>query len=220
MRRRRFLSGVAALPGIGLGPAASACRLFPADVADRYVAWHNDKKIGWQAIAFQRAPGQFVVTIEMEMEFASLAIGPFSYRHESREVWTTGWLQALESRTRIDKRVLVVNAERRAGSLLVDGSDVRPYRLSTYVVPSNLWHRDSRLVDALIDVENGNILRVQPRFVGKENLVQGGISVEASRYSIRGQLDREAWYDADCVLLRWDLPLTGGGWINFKREGS
>lgn len=217
MQRRRFLTGSAALAGMGLGPAASACRLFPADVADRYVAWHGSKPVGWQAIGFERESGQFVVDVKMEMEFESPAFGPVSYRHACREVWKTGWLQALASRTHIGARVLVVDAERRAGSLVVDGSDVRPYRLSSYIVPSNLWHRDSRLVDAFIDVENGEIRRVQPRFVGKEILGEG---VQASHYSIRGQLDREAWYDADCVLVRWDLPLSDGGWISFRREKS
>lgn len=218
MQRRWFLTGSAALAGIGLGPAASACRLFPADVVDRYVAWQGDRKVGWQAFTFEREPGQFVVDVKMEMDFQSPELGAFSYRHESREVWKTGWLQALESRTRIDAREQVVHAERQSGSLMVNGSDVRPYRLSTYIVPSSLWHRDSRLVDTFIDVENGNIRFVRPRFAGKETLAQGGGVVEANRYSIRGQLHREAWYDADCVLVRWDLPLTGGGWINFKRE--
>jgi len=220
MQRRRFLTGSAALAGIGLGPVAVACRLFPADAADRYEAWQGDAPIGWQAIAFKREAGQFVVDVKMEMEFESPDFGPVHYRHESREIWKAGWLEGLASRTHIGTRVLVVNAERRAGALLVDGSDVRAYRLSSYIVPSNLWHRDSRLVDAFIDVENGAIRRVQPRFVGKETLGGFADHVEASHYSIRGQLDREAWYDADCVLVRWDLPLSGGGWINFRRQKS
>jgi hypothetical protein len=61
---------------------------------------------------------------------------------------------------------------------------------------------------------------VQPSFVGNEALAQGGGVVEASRYSIRGQLAREAWYDADCVLVRWDLPLSAGGWVSFRRQMS
>jgi hypothetical protein len=220
MQRRRFLSGSAALTGMGLGRDAWACRLFPADVRDRYVAWQGDKKVGWQTFSFQRESGQFVADIKMEVDFITAESGAVSYRHVSREVWKTGWLQALESRTRIGTREQVVHAQRRDGSLVVGGSDVRPYRLSTYIVPSSLWHRDSRLVDALIDVENGMIRLVQPSFVGNEALAQGGGVVEASRYSIRGQLAREAWYDADCVLVRWDLPLSAGGWVSFRRQMS
>ena len=107
---------------------------------------------------------------------------------------------------------------REAGSLQVTGSDVRPFQFSTYVIPSNLWHRDSRLVEAFIDVERGNILSVRPRYLGKETLEQGGGVVEAHRYALRGQIDREAWYDSDCVLVRWDLPVAGGDWISFRRE--
>jgi hypothetical protein len=221
MRRRRFLIGSAALAAGGLVPAsAMARRLFPADVTDRYEAWQGQSVIGRQQFSFSREPGRFLVEVQMDMRFELPGKGVISYSHESREVWETGWLHGLDSRTRIDGRIQEVHAERNLGSLLVAGSDAGSFQVSTYLVPSNLWHRDSRLVDAFIDVENGSIRLVRPRYVGKETLQQSGGTVEAHRYSIRGQLDREAWYDADCVLVRWDLPLAGGGWINFRREMS
>ncbi len=221
MRRRRFLICSAALAAGGLVPAsAMARRLFPADATDRYVVWQGQSVIGRQQFSFRREPGRFVVDVQMDMRFELSAKGVISYSHECREVWQTGWLHALDSRTRIDGRIQEVHAERNLGSLMIDGSDVRPFQLSTYIVPSNLWHRDSRLVDTFIDVENGNILLVRPRYVGKEALQQSGAVVEADHYTIRGQIDREAWYDTDCVLVRWDLPLEDGGWINFRRETS
>ena len=221
MRRRRFLIGSAALAAGTLAPApAMARRLFPDGVTDRYLAWQGQNVIGRQQFAFRREPGRFVVDGQMDMRFESSAKGVIRYSHESREVWQTGWLQRLDSSTRIDGRIQEVHAERDGGSLVVDGSDVRRFQVSTYLVPSNLWHRDSRLVDAFIDVENGSIRLVRTRFVGKQSLQQSGTLVEADHYTIRGQIDREAWYDADCVLVRWDLPLEDGGWINFRRETS
>ncbi len=221
MRRRRFLICSAAFAAGGLASTpATARRLFPADVTDAYEAWQGERKVGRQQFSFRREPGRFVVDVQMNMRFELPGKGVISYSHESRESWETGWLHGLDSRTRMDGRVREVHAERNLGSLLVAGSDVGPFQVSTYLVPSNLWHRDSRLVDAFIDVENGSIRLVRPRYVGKETLQQSGGTVEAHRYSIRGQLDREAWYDADCVLVRWDLPLAGGGWINFRREMS
>ena len=71
-----------------------------------------------------------------------------------------------------------------------------------------------------IDVEKGNIRPVRTRYIGKQILQQSGGSVEAHRYSMRGQLDREAWYDVDCVLVRWDLPLADGQWISIRRTMS
>jgi len=221
MGRRRFLIGSAALAaGALVSTPAAARRLFPAGVTDRYVAWQGKRMIGRQQFSFRREPGRFLVDAQVDMRFESSAKGVIGYSHESREVWETGWLQRLDSRTRIDQRLQEVRAERNGGSLMVDGSDVGPFQISTYLVPSNLWHRDSRLVNAFIDVENGSIRLVRPRYVGKQTLQQSGGTVEAQHYSIRGQLNREAWYDADCVLVRWDLPLEDGGWINFRLETS
>ena len=221
MRRRRFLTRTPALLGVSLVPAtAVARRLFPADVTDSYVAWQGGRAVGRQEIAFTREPGRFLVDGKVEMRFVAPGAGEVSYQHESREAWETGWLHSLDSRTLINDRVQEVHAERRGFALMVEGSDVRPFQVTTYVVPSNLWHRDSRLVDAFIDVESGSIRFVRPRYAGKETLKQGGSVVEAHRYKMRGQMDRDAWYDADCVLVRWDLPVAGGEWISFRREKS
>lgn len=221
MRRRRFLTRSAALAGASLVPAAaSARRLFPAGVTDRYVAWQGERAIGRQEFAFVRESGRFIVKAKTGIRFVVPGGREVSYEHESREAWDTGWLHALDSRTRTDARLQEVHAERRSGALMVEGSDVTPFQVTTYIVPSNLWHRDSRLVDAFIDVESGRIQFVRPRYVGKETLQQGGAVVEAHRYALRGQIDREAWYDADCVLVRWDLPLSSGGWISFRREAA
>lgn len=219
MRRRRFLTGSSMLAAAGFAPSlALACRFFPADVTDRYVAWQAQRAVGRQVITFTREPGRFLVDVRTGMRFTVPGIGEISYEHESRETWNTGWLHALDSRTLIDGRVQEVHAERRGASLMVEGTDIRRFQISTYVVPSSLWHRDSRLVEAFIDVERGNILSVRPRYLGKETLEQGGGVVEAHRYALRGQIDREAWYDSDCVLVRWDLPVAGGDWISFRRE--
>lgn len=197
-----------------------ARRLFPADVTDRYVAWQGARAVGRQEIVFTREPGRFVVDAKVGMQFVAPGIGDVSYEHESREAWETGWLHSFDSRTRIDGRVQEVHAERRNFALMVNGSEVSPFQVTTYVVPSNLWHRDSRLVEAFIDVESGNIRFVRPRYAGRETLQQSGGVVQAHHYTIRGQMVREAWYDADCVLVRWDLPVSGGGWISFQRESS
>jgi len=221
MRRRRFLTGSAALVGTGLAPTpAMARRLFPADLTDRYVAWLGDRAVGEQEISFKRASGRFIVQVKIALQFTAPEAGDVSYAHESQEVWQTGRLHGLTSQTHIDGRAQTVTAQRQSGALMVDGSEVNPFQVTTYLVPSSLWHRDSRLVDVFLDVESGGVLFVRPRYAGKETLHQGGGEVDAHRYTIRGQLNRESWYDADCVLVRWDLPLSAGDWISFRRESS
>jgi hypothetical protein len=221
MRRREFLTSFSALVVGSLAPATGfARRLFPADVTDRFVARQGDDEIGRQQFSFQRQSGRFVVDARLEMRFRLSGKGTISYYHESREIWDTGWLHGLASETRIDGQTQRVHAERDHGTLRVEHDGDQPFQLSTYVVPSNLWHRDTRLVDTLIDVENGSVRLVRPRFAGKEEIRLGDRVVEASHYTIRGQLDRDAWYDPDCALVRWDLPLIDGGWISFQRDVS
>lgn len=219
MRRRRLLAGPALLAAAAAMPgSASACRLFPDGVMDRYRAWQAGVEVGGERISMTRETGRFVVDVDIGMRFSMPGDGAVDYRHESREIWDTGWLHALESRTRLGAREQYVSAERNSGALMVTGSDVRPYQVSTYVVPSSLWHRDSRLVEAFIDVESGDIRFVRPRYVGREVLEQGGVRVQAHHYRLRGALNRDAWYDADCALVRWERPVAGGDRISFRLE--
>lgn len=219
MQRRGFLSAAALLTVAASTPLpASACRLFPADVTDRYRATQAGAEIGRQSIAFRRETGRFVVDVEVGMEFVMPGAGTLEYRHECREVWDTGWLHALASRTRIGERERYVEARRRRGALAVKGSEIRSYQVSTYVVPSSLWHRDSRLVEAFIDAESGNLRFVRPRFVGRERLDQSGTELEANHYRMRGQLNLDAWYNSDCALVRWDRPIAGGDGISFRLQ--
>ena len=216
MHRRRLLTAAALLPAGALAAGrVSACRLFPADLTDRYRALQAGAEVGRQSIVFRRETGRFVVEVEVGIRFVLPGVGAVDYSHECREIWDTGWLHALDSRTRIGGRERYVEARRRKGALFVNGSEVRAYQISTYVVPSSLWHRDSRLVEAFIDVESGDLRFVRPRYVGSERLEQGGAALEANHYRMRGQLNLDAWYDGDCALVRWDRPVAGGDGISF-----
>ena len=219
MRRRRFLASTLVLGAAGLAtPGAGARRLFPAGITDRYVVRQGEKAVGRQEFVFRRGADGFTVESSVGMRFVSPELGETTYEHEAREVWGAGWLQRLESHTRIGAVRKDVRATREAGSLRVSGSEIRSFQFTTYVVPSNLWHRDSRLVEAFIDVESGRLISSRPRYAGKQRLRQGGGEVEAHHYTLRGQLERDAWYDADCVLVRWDLLLAGDGRLSFRRE--
>lgn len=219
MRRRRLLTSSAALAGgLVASPAATACRLFPADVTERYLAFQGEEIIGWQRFDFRRESGRFVVESRIEMTYRSLGGVPVDYSLETEEVWRTGWLHELRSRIRIGGRTRWVTARRSDGAMVVETGGGRRLEFGSYVVPSNLWHRDTRLVDVLLDVEVGRLRYVKARRVADDVLEQDGQRIEASRYAIRGQIDRDAWYDANCALVRWALPLDGGARIEFEQQ--
>ncbi len=107
----------------------------------------------------------------------------------------------MSSDTEDDGRRYRLRAERRDGIFqgTVNGS---AFTVSGYIIPSSLWHRDTPVSEALFDTIDGMVKVVRARFIGRDRVPVGGKPVEAKHYRLRGQIQRELWYDADCGLVR------------------
>lgn len=220
MRRRALLAGGGwlALGAPVASRAGGLCRLFPGGVVDEYIGYRDDLPVAHQRFVFERQDGQFVVTSDMDMSFPTRTGERREYAHRCREVWRTGRLHELDSETRANERRLRVHGRRNREGLLVRAEGRTPINFTTYMVPSNLWHRDTRLVQALLDVEEGIMRQVRPTHVAEEELVQAGERLRANRYDIAGQINRVAWYAEDCSLVRWAWPFEDGSRILFVRQ--
>ncbi len=205
MRRRRFLEfGIAAVvaPASLLpGPAAGACPVFPADGELDFLVLRDGVAIGSHRIRFARAAGRFVVRSDIEFETAPPGARPARYVHHAEEVWVGGWLHAVVSDTDDDGRRTRLRAERRDGIFqgTINGS---AFTASGYLIPSSLWHRDTPASEVLFDVVDRRLKVVHPRFIVRDWVPVGGKPVEAKRYALRGQIQRDLRYDADCNLVR------------------
>lgn len=208
---RRDTIGFGTALGLGaLLPApAMACRLFPRSSTDRYGAYQDETQVGSQWFEFSRSSGQIVVTSELDIRYRDHAGATVSLFHRAREAWHRGWLNAFSAKTRYSDREIRIEAySLEQGILSVESSDSDvTLQVSGYVVPSSLWHRDSRLVNRLIDLVDGRVKLVQVYYAGKDLLPHDGGAIVATHYRVRGEINRDAWYSNNCQLLRTLMPL-------------
>ena len=208
MQRRRLLQLTgAALVGVLLpGAAAQACRVFPPDGETDFMALSHGTVVGRHRIRFSHAGGRFVVRSDVEIETGPPGAPRFRFVHHAEEVWVDGWLHGVVSDTEDDGRRYRLRAERRDG--IFQGSvNGLAFTVSGYIIPSSLWHRDTPASEALFDTVDGMVKVVRPRLVGRERVPVGGKPVggkpvEAKHYALRGRIERDLWYDADCNLVR------------------
>ena len=66
------------------------------------------------------------IAVEYVVKVAFLTV--FRYELSLREVWSNGMLQSVRATTNNNGKTEFMSAERRDGSLLVNGSRVKPYR--------------------------------------------------------------------------------------------
>lgn len=210
MNRRDTIGLGTALGLVALLPAsAGACRLFPKNSTELYGAYQNGTQVGSQWFQFSRSSGQILVTSELDFRYRDHDGATFSFFHRARETWNRGWLNAFSAKTRYGDREVSIEARSiEQGILSVESSDSDvTLQVSGYVVPSSLWHRDSRLVNRLIDLVDGRVKLVRVYYAGKDLLPQDGGAIVATHYRVRGEIDRDAWYSDKCQLLRTLMPL-------------
>jgi hypothetical protein len=219
MNRREILgSGGALSLGAVLPRYAGACRLFPVDSVERYAAYQKGVEVGAQRFEFFRKSGRFMVDRELELEYRDHGNRAVSFFHRAREVWRQGWLDAFSSATRVGDRKIEIDARSvEHGMLSVESNEFdATLHVSGYVVPSSLWHRDSRLVNRLIDLVDGRVKLVKVHYAGKDLLPDdAGVKV-GSHYRIRGELVRDTWYGEDCRLLRVRAPVEDAEPLTFE----
>ncbi len=203
MQRRRLLqlTGAALAGALLPGARAQACRVFPPDGEVDFMALRHGRVVGRHRIRFSRAGGRFVVRSDVEIETGPPGAPLFRFVHHAEEVWVDGWLHAVVSDTEDDGRRYRLRAERRDGIFqgIVNGM---AFTVSGYIIPSSLWHRDTPASETLFDTVDGMVKAVGPQLVGRERVPVGGKPVEAKHYALRGQIQRDLWYDADCNLVR------------------
>ncbi|MEX0758915.1 MAG: DUF6134 family protein [Tistlia sp.] len=180
--RRRLLvqaaAGGAALCG-GLPSARAA-----SDRDLRFRCLWQGSEIGEHRVAFRAEADRLVVETYIEITAKVLFFTVFSLRHEAREVWQGGRLQAVVARTQSEGRSLEVAGEAVGDGFRVVGKD-GPFLAAGHLLTSDaLW--DSRIVEAarLIDVQHGGEIGLVTKRLGKASVETPRGRIRATRHRI------------------------------------
>ena len=217
-RRESFcLGGLLAVSALTPG-VVQARRLFPADSTDQYRVFQNSVSVGSQSLNFFHGDSGLVVATQMNLNYRNDAGKSVSFAHSARETWVSGWLHAFDSTTRHGDHAISVEARTvERATLLVNSSEAEfPQHISGYMVPGNLWHRDSRLHNVVMDMVDGRAKLVKVFYDGKEQLPSSTGAQVTTHYRIRGEFNRDAWYTEDCRLARMTWPLRGAAPLSFE----
>ncbi len=203
------LSGALALAAAVTPSPALARRVFPEDGASEFLVLRNDVVIGKRTLSVSRASGDLVVRQDIEFRVGPKGAAIDSFEQHSEEIWRDGWLHAVVSDTEDNGALWRVRAERIEGIFqgLVNGL---AFTVSGYPITSTLWHRDTWSQQALLDVTDARIKLIRGHKLGEVALALPGGRIRATRYAIRGEINRDVWYDSDCRLVRVSQPLRDG----------
>jgi hypothetical protein len=220
LSRRQFtrmvsagLAGAAspALPAVAAAPTTAAR---PSDV--RFAVMRGHSKIGVHTVEFRDRPDGLAVHTVIDLAVKVVFITVFRYQHECQDVWVSGRLLSLRSRTIEDGKRYAVEATAEPGGIRVVGPG-GPLVVGSWLLTSNsFWN--PLLVDQqrLIDAQHGGEIGLVVHRRGTESLVLAGSErIVTDRFQIlTPHYGGLLWYDATGRWVKGSVEIHGE-WIDY-----
>jgi hypothetical protein len=213
---RSCLRHLAVIAGVVLSPGPALACPDPPEPAEYVIDHETYGEVGRHVITFSCAGDDLVVETRVAGEVTVLAIPLFRREATYREVWRGGRLIAFDSHFVDNGEVYEVRARANGAHTVIEGRRGR-ILAPPDIVPSHPWNHEVIDRTLLFDIQRGRLQEVQIRPAGTETIAVAGRKVEAKKYRISGDLERELWYDAAGNWLRSRLEHDGAR-ITLTRE--
>lgn len=222
---RRYMLGVGVGVGLGAGALLALPGILRADGLWTAAAVPGDEeRIVFEILRNGVKIGEHVVTLaphdngglravtDVKISVRVLGITAYRYTQKIEEIWRDEQLVTLSSRTNDNGTRKIVEGARDGDVFEVVDKDGESRRLSGQVLTTTLWHRRTPYVSKLVGTRDGVIQEVSGESLGRETLSLDGGTVEAERYRLSGEFERDLWYDDRDRLVHVGF--------NTERDGS
>jgi Family of unknown function (DUF6134) len=207
------------IAGLSLpGTAALACPE-PPERAEFAIHHETYGEIGRHVIDFSCDGDDLVVETTIEGEVKVLMVPLFKRDGTYREIWREGRLIAFDSHIVDNGEVYEVRARAEGDHTVIKGRRGRIEAPPT-IVFNHPWNRAVIERTLLFDTQRGRLQEVDVTPVGTETITVDGRKIEAQKYRITGDLERELWYDGAGNWLQSRLEHDGARITLTRRSPS
>jgi hypothetical protein len=218
--RRSLVAGAAALSAAAAsGRRAAAMQALPVPSGGAlafHLIRHGDN-IGTHTIRFDQQGNTLTVRIDVDVLVKLGPIPLVRYTHHAMEVWQDDRIQELEATTDKNGTKLYMSAHRTAAGLGVVGTAAQAYVAPEDALPTTYWNR--RLLNVpMIGTQDGMLVHPVVRDLGQDPVaVAAGGRIPANRYSLRGDLDLDLWYDQTRTWAGMEFSVADTSVVHYER---
>jgi hypothetical protein len=172
--------------------------------------------IGTHTIKFSQQGDTLTVQIDVEVLVKFGPIPLVRYTHHGMEVWTGGRLARIEATTDKNGTRLSMSAQRTDAGLSVVGSAAPRYIAPETALPTTYWNQ--RLLNSpMIGTQDGMLVHPTVRDVGPYSVpAVSGTPIETTRYTLRGDLDLDLFYDQTRTWAGMEFSVADGSVIHYE----
>lgn len=207
LSRRALLVAAGAMVAGGALPSranAVAPMALPTSAGNRqFSVLHKGAKIGSHSIVYSPATGETTISTEIRLLVKMGFLTVFAFSHRSTEIWRNGRLAWLAGETVEHGATLRVDGTATPEGFRVVSKAGPFITASTTLTSNNLWTSAVLEQATVIDAQHGGVIGISSRRLANEQIVVGGRSVNATRYSlITPYLAGTIWYDEENQWVR------------------
>ena len=159
----------------------------------RYNIKRNGSDIGTHEVSFERKGDLLEVEIDTDIEVKVAFITFYRFDHKAQEQWKNGQLVSYHSKTNDNGTDKFLNLNSVQGNYIVAGS-AGHFETTSLALPASLWHQMTPKQDLLMNTLDGHNMKVEIEDVGMDMVKVSGEYIDAQHYIMRGELQRELWY--------------------------
>ena len=169
-----------------------------------FAIMRNGQQIGQHDITISSEEGTTTVNFRTEIQVKVMFINAYSFTYAGREVWADNHFKSFVSQTNDNGASHSVNASAGADRVAIAADGAR-MDASKNTVPSSFWNLDFINRTDFFHTETGKLMKLSVTDMGNERLsTRMGWRV-ARHYRIRGDLERDLWFDQSGAPMRYQL---------------
>lgn len=173
--------------------------------------------IGTHVLTFHCEGDRLVVETEVDVKVKILFVTAYQRTARLHEVWQDDRLIAYEARTEDGGDLYETRARIEGDRMIVDGVE-QGVAMPLDTVSTHPWNIAAVDRPFIFGQRDGKLRRVQVKEAGWETLAIGDDTVDARKYIVSGDLERELYYGADGTWLQWRL-VRDGKTVTITRRG-
>ena len=203
----RVLTWFLATLSIAVGGAALACEA-PESPATYVINHETHGDIGTHVLNFRCEGDDLIVETDVDVKVKILRITVYTREAHLREVWRDDRLIAYDAETDDGGDVYETRARVEGEKMIVDGVE-KGVAVPLDAVSTHPWNVSAVDRTTIFGQRDGRVRKVRVEDAGWEALKIDGRSIDAQKFVVRGDMERELFYGADGTWLQWRLVRDG-----------
>lgn len=190
-RLRQSVLMLVVLAVSGVSPAMAGSDDFRGTYT--FTVFRNGDPVGLHTFHFDHVGDQIRIEARSEFEVKLAFIPVYTFSHHHRELWQNGAFVLSEGVTDKNGEKVEVSLEAKDGGLqrTVNG---RSERLSD-VTPLTIWNPKILDDSRFVSIAEDKVIEAPFEYLGSEALEIAGQEMSTEHFAIRGNEQREVWYD-------------------------